>query len=219
MRRLALAVLAAALTLPACSRVRGHSVTGSGTRASDTRTVAEFDSIEARGAFQLEVRSGAATRGVTVEGDDNLVPLFVTSVSGGTLALHLPDGSYSPKTPLVVRVDARALEQLDVAGAIDASVTGLSGDAFDANLAGACELDARGTSGTAKFECAGACEIDAFELLAPRVELDLKGSCRAHVRASASLLVAASGSCDVRYRGQPASVETSARGASTIRPD
>ena len=219
MQRLALALLAASLTLSACSRVHGRSVAGSGTRASETRTVAEFDAIEARGAFRLEVRSGAATQGVTIEGDDNLVPLLVTSVSGGTLALHLPEGSWSPKTPLVVRVDARALAELDVAGAIDTTVTGIAGDRFDAELSGACELDARGSIGTAQFRCAGACEVDAFELIAPRVELDVSGACRAHVHASASLLVAASGACEVRYRGHPASVESSAKGASTIRPD
>lgn len=219
MQRLALAALAVPLLFPSCTRVVARSVTGSGTHATDSRALAEFDAIDARGAFRLEVRSGAAADSVTVEGDDNLVPLFVSSVSGGTLALHLPEGSYDVRTPLVVRVDARRVADLTVAGAIQTSVSGVSGDRFVAQLAGSCELDARGTSGSARFECAGACGVDAFDLVAPRVELDLSGSCRANVHASSSLLVAAAGSCDVRYRGKPSSVETNARGSSNIRPD
>lgn len=213
-----LVVLALAVVASACTYVHGVDVSGSGTKASETRAVANFTEVRASGAFRLEIRSGAAAPSVVVEGDDNLVPLFETEVSGATLKLQMPSGSYSPKVPLVVRVETPSVTDLGASGAISTTVEALTGPEFEAALAGACKLIASGAVSEFRTSSSGASEIQAFDVAADSVVLKLAGASKAHVRAAKSLRVDASGASTVRYRGEP-QVESSTSGASSVRPD
>jgi len=212
--------LAFALTvlLSACTPVRGPDVVGSGKMSSETRTVSSFTAVEASGAFTLEVTSGTATASVVVEGDDNIVPLFVTEVSGDELSLRMPSGSYSTKTALVVRVSAPDVARVDMSGAIEAVAAGLRGERFDSMMSGSCDLRAQGQVGESHLSVSGASKIRAFDLTADRVELALAGSTKAEVHAAQRLIVKASGASTVRYRGQP-EVESSISGSGSVRPE
>lgn len=219
MSRFPLPVLALlALLAPACSYVRGPTVVGSGKKASATRTVPSFTEVRATGAFRLEIRSGAAATSVVVEGDDNIVPLFETNVSGGALELHLPSGSFSPKEPLVVRVEAPSVESVGANGAITTEVEAISGPKFESRLGGACKLRLQGSSDAFRIDASGACDIEAFDLAAGTVEMSLTGSSTARVHASQRLDVSSSGASTVRYRGKP-EVKTSISGSSKVTPD
>lgn len=212
-----LAILSS-LFLAGCTHVGAHTVSGSGVHAALTRTVAPFTTVKASGAFELEVTAGAAATEVVVEGDDNIVSYFVTQVSGSALELHLESGSYDPKTPLVVRVSTPRLEHLEASGAIQIRATGISGADFDAGLSGACNLRAAGKTDRVRVTSSGACKVEAYELGAARVELQLSGASRAHVSASQHLDVQASGASNVRYRGTP-EVKASTSGVSAVAPE
>jgi hypothetical protein len=218
MIRVTLLLAASALTLACCSHVVGADVVGSGTKSSATRTVNTFHSVEASGAFTLEVRSGVAESTVVVEGDDNIVPLFVTEVSNDTLKLHLPSGSFNLKTPLVVRVNAQDLQGVKASGSIDTSVDAIAGKRFDAQLSGSCKLHAAGKVDEFHLSGSGSIRVDAFDLASQDVRLKLSGSSRGNVSAARLLTVDASGASTVRYRGTP-SVESSASGSSSIAPE
>ncbi|MCY2961416.1 MAG: DUF2807 domain-containing protein [Planctomycetota bacterium] len=207
-----------ACVLSACSHVVGAKVTGSGVKGSATRALAPFTEIRATGAFRLEVRSGAADSAVVVEGDDNLVPLFVTDVANQTLSLNLPSGSFAPKVPLVVRVSAPSVTSLGANGAISATIEGVSGPEFDARLSGACNLRAQGTADHARYAGTGACDLEAFDLVAGACELVLSGASSARVHATRRLEAESNGACTVRYRGKP-EVASTVSGSSTIQPD
>lgn len=195
-----------------------RTVTGSGVRTTSTRTVAPFTDVVAFGAFELHLIAGASATEVVVEGDDNLVPRFVTEVSGDQLSLHLESGSYNPKTPLVVRISMPRLKRLHASGAIRVDATGISGAQFGADLSGASDLRLAGTVDRAVLTSSGACKVHAFDLGASRVDLDLSGASKAEVSASQLLDVQASGASKVRYRGKP-EVKTSTSGASSVAPE
>jgi len=196
----------------------GADVVGSGTPARASRSVPTFTAIDASGAFALEVESGAKAADLVIEGDDNIVPLFVAEVSGGTLSLHLPGGSYALKSRLVVHVAASSVTRLVAAGAIEADLHGLAGDRFDVDLSGACRVGARGTVDRFALQATGANDVAASALVARAVELHLSGASKAHVQATEALTVEANGASHVLYRGKPR-VETSASGTSSVDPE
>lgn len=218
MLKLSLSLLLGALTFACCSHVVSSGVVGSGAKASETRNLGAFTSIQASGAFRLEVQSGAASPSVVIEGDDNIVPLFVTEVSGEKLDLRMPQGSYSPKLALVVRVSAPSVARVKSSGAIDAQIGGVTGAKFDADLSGACKLRASGAVEEFALDGSGSTRVDAFDLVAQNVSLDLSGASTVHVNAARALDVDASGASTVRYRGQP-TVKTSVSGAATVRAE
>jgi len=218
MIRRSIPVLALAVLASACTYVHGTSVAGSGTKAAETRALAPFTEVRASGAFRLEIRSGAGAPSVEIEGDDNLVPLFETEVSGGTLKLQMPSGSYSSRVPLVVRVAAPSVTDLGASGAISTTVEALTGPKFEVDLAGACKLSASGAVSEFRTSSSGASEIQAFDLAADAVVLKLSGAAKADVHAAKSLRVDASGASTVRYRGEP-QVESSTSGASSVKPE
>lgn len=211
--------LCATLALVACGRhFGGADVKGSGNPASAARAVGPFTGVEATGAFRLEVRSGAAAPTVVVEGDDNIVPLFVTEASEGKLRLRLPSGSYAPSVPLVVRVAAPGITALSAFGAIDARVEGISGAEFELALTGACKTQVSGVVQAAALTLNGASLVEAFGLDAGSVKLEQTGSSTALVQARDRLAVHSSGASRVTYRGTP-QVESTVSGSSTVRPE
>lgn len=218
MSKLALLPLVGFFALACCTRVLGADVTGSGTKASATRTVGAFTTIDASGAFALDIHAGAAETSVVVEGDDNIVPLFVTEVSNGTLALHLPNGSYDTKVPLHVRVSTPMVQRVESSGAIQVDVVGLTGPKFDSQMSGACKLSAAGKVDLLEVHGSGAAKLEAFDVLAQDVNLHLSGATQANVNAARKLTVDASGASTVHYRGTP-QVESSVSGASKVAPE
>ena len=95
MKQLAILFVAfLALTTTAC-RKRAF-VTGSGSIVSETRTLANFNNVNADGSTRIEIYP-STTNKVIVTGYQNLVPAYETSVSGNTLNLHYRDEYYRVK--------------------------------------------------------------------------------------------------------------------------
>src|SRR5262249_55011009 len=99
------APLALALLAFAC----GPRVEGSGVAKTEARSVDAFTQVETSAGIHVEVRVGGAAS-VKVSGDDNIVPLVETGVSGGRLHVGYKSAqNVSTKTPLQVEVVAPSL--------------------------------------------------------------------------------------------------------------
>jgi len=71
MRALPFVALLAVVSTTACAGIRG-----SGIKLTETRKIADFAQIEVEGGVTLEVKKGPTS--LTIEGDDNIVPLYTT---------------------------------------------------------------------------------------------------------------------------------------------
>ena len=106
------------------------SVSGSGTIKSETRVVPGFTGISLCLDGLVEIRQGG-TEGVTIETDDNILPLLETAVENGTLKIRPATGSTSFRTrKLKIIVYAKTIDTLAIAGSgsikrLGASPTGL----------------------------------------------------------------------------------------------
>ncbi|MBA4176094.1 MAG: DUF2807 domain-containing protein [Leptothrix sp. (in: Bacteria)] len=125
------------------------SVHGSGTAATETRTVAEFQAIALSGAVDLTVRQGEAAS-VRVTADDNLLPMLETVVEpdgkGATLHLRWKRGtgsgrmgwqSIDTRTRVVVDVVTPRLTALSTAGAGNIKLETFKTPALQVSISGA----------------------------------------------------------------------------------
>ncbi len=71
--------------------ISGEQITGSGNVVSENRPVSGFDRVQFSIPGSLEIQQGP-TEKLTITGEDNILPLLTTNVSGGRLAIGFKSG-------------------------------------------------------------------------------------------------------------------------------
>jgi hypothetical protein len=218
-----------------------QTLTGSGRLITETRDVRGFSAIRLDGAFNVVARLAQA-ESVQVQADDNLIPLIETLVEDRkgvpTLVLRVKRGAgYRTRSPVVVTVDARALEALTLAGSGDIRASGIRGETLTVELGGSGDVtlddtqvshlqirlagsgDVRGQGRAEKLDVAlaGSGDIRLSTLIANAVTVNLAGSGDVDVHADQSLSVTLRGSGDVRYRGGATAIQSSVLGSGSVK--
>ena len=212
------------------------SVSGSGTIKSETRAVSGFSGISLSVNGLVEIQQGSA-EGVTIETDDNLLPLLETVVEHGTLKIRPVTRNTSFRTKkLKFIVYVKTIESLDIAGAGDIRADALkasalktsiagSGDiriksldtgALSVSIAGSGDFTAGGRAASMDASIAGSGDIKTGNMETNAVEISIAGSGDATVWARETLKVSVVGSGDVKYYGD-AQVKKSIGGAGSIK--
>ena len=200
----------AALALGGC-HVTG--IRGDGDITTETRTVADFTSVEADGAFTITWSNAPASLKITT--DQNLVSRVETSVRGTKLRLH-SRGQLRPTKGIKVILSSSGLSGASLTGAVRLTATQLSGKGFYLEGTGATRVVVDGTVQELMANMSGASRLDADSLQAETVALSISGAGKAEVAASKVLKVSISGAGKVTYTGDPA-VERHISGAGTVR--
>jgi hypothetical protein len=198
-------------------------VKGNGNIKRQARQVGHFDGLAMSLPGRVEVRSGGS-EGLTIEADDNLLPLIETVVEDGTLKIRNKDKVNIQPRNLTIVVQARALDRLALAGSgsIDADrvqgarirldvggsgtirVGKAEGEAIGVNLGGNGDLKVdEGSARSLSASIAGSGKVEMARVRADKASVTVAGSGDATlwVRDSLSLTVAGSG--DVNYYGDP----------------
>ena len=212
-----LGLLAVVLPTSAFAALRG-----SGIKLTESRKVADFSQIEVCDGVNLEVKKGVTS--LTIEGDDNIVPLYSTEVVGGTLRIHRTSReSLNPRKELIVRVSTPSLSHLSASGGVHVSLVDVAAPKFEADLSGGVELSAprlalesldleasggvnvamSGKAHTARFNLSGGVEVKAKGLEVDEVAVDASGGCALEVTAKASITGEASGGVGLTVHGNP----------------
>lgn len=203
--------------------VSGSSIKGSGKLQKQTREVGNFNGVALNVPGNVELRLGN-TEGITIEADDNILPLIETAVENGTLRIRpAKRNSNFHQTTLNIVVHARQVERVSVGGSGSINADGLRGEKlrFDVGGSGsinAGKLDARSVSvaigGSGNFTASGKAEqvsasiggsgnITAGRLAANDVQVSIGGSGEAEVWARDNLNISIGGSGEVSYYGDP----------------
>lgn len=214
----------------------GHSVSGSGTIKTETRAVSGFTGISLSVGGLVEIQQGSA-EGVTIETDDNLLPLLETVVEHGTLKIRPATRNTSFRTKkLKFIVYAKTIESLDIAGAGDiradalkasalkTSIAGsgdirikwLDADALTVSIVGSGDFVAGGRAASLDASIAGSGDIKTGNLESKAVDISIAGSGDATVWARETLKVSVAGAGDVKYYGD-AQVKKSIGGSGSIK--
>ena len=186
----------------------GHfnQVRGSGNRQKQTREVAPFTSISTEGAFEIEIVSQKPLA-LEIEGDDNILPLIRTDVSGGVLHIKNRPG-YSVSEPIRITISVPNLEGLSSSGAGSMKVTGLKNERFEIDVNGAPAIQISGETNLLKIKANGAGKIDTHRLRAATADVNSNGVSKISVYARDKLDVVVSGPSNVTYEGDPVVKQT-----------
>jgi hypothetical protein len=201
-----------------------EQVQGSGKVQRETRDVAHFSGLAMSLPGNVEIRSGSGREGLTIEADDNLLPLIETVVEDGTLQIR-PKRNMNLRTRnLKVVVQARAIDRLALAGSgnIDADVVRggrvrfdvggsgsvkvrrIEGESVSVNLGGSGNLKAvDGTARSMSILIGGSGTVDLARVRAEKASVTLAGSGDATLWVRDSLNLIAAGSGNANYYGDP----------------
>ncbi len=214
----------------------GKSISGSGNLKSETRNISGFTGISLSLPAYVEVRQGN-TESITIETDDNLLPLIETVVEDGKLKIRALERNANLKTKnMKITVNAKTIDSLSVAGSGDirsdalkvgnlkVSIAGsgdihlksLDSDALKVSISGSGDFSAGGKSNSVEASIAGSGDVKAEKLLANTVKVSIAGSGSASFWAKATLKSSIAGSGDVTYYGD-AQVNSSVAGSGSVK--
>jgi hypothetical protein len=214
----------------------GERVQGNGKIVKQNREPGRFTALATSVGGNVEIRMGDK-ESVSVESDENIVPLIETVVEDGTLRIRpvKKDMRLDTRTMRIV-VQVRTLDKISVAGsgAVDAdqlrvenlgvnvggsgsiNLRELRGESLTVALGGSGDLTASGNVERMQVSIGGSGRVRAERLAARTAAVSIGGSGQATVWAAKSLNLSVAGSGDIAYYGDP-SISKSVVGSGTIK--
>jgi hypothetical protein len=177
--------------------------TGSGTPATENRPVSGFSNVDLSGSGELIIEQ-TGTESLTIEADDNLLPLLTSEVSGDTLHLGVrPNTSLRPRTPIIYRLTVSQLAGLELSGSSAVTASKIQADRLRVEISGSGRITVTGDAVDQELEISGSGEYRADQLLSRTLQARISGSGNAYVNVTESLDVEISGSGSLTYQGSP----------------
>lgn len=201
-----------------------EQVQGSGRIVKQARQVSGFTGLSLGVPGRVELRIGNS-EGVTIEADDNVLPLLETVVDGGTLRIRPARRNLNFQTKAIrVVVQARSIDRLslggsgsieadplrakrldlDLGGSGSINLKGVEAETVSVSLGGSGDVQAAGgTVGKLSVSIGGSGDVDMGRVQATSASVSLAGSGDATVWPRERLSVSLAGSGDVHYYGDP----------------
>lgn len=244
LRHIALAVSVLACAIPATEAlaapldwVSGDKVQGSGNVKKQSRELAHFTGVSLSLPAAMELRIGN-TESVTIETDDNLLPLIETVIENGTLKIRpAKRNSILHARTMKIVVYAKEVERLSLGGSGSIDADALRGKKLSFDLGGSGSIRLKGVEGEAvainvggsgnfrsgagkadslSVSIGGSGDVDLGLVQSKEASVSLAGSGTALVWATSGLSVTIAGSGDVNYYGDP-KVSRSVVGSGTTK--
>jgi hypothetical protein len=211
------------------------NIKGSGKLIKETRNLEVFHAIEAGGIYDIILKQGEPQQ-VTVETDDNIMPVIITKVKDGELEITQEKGSINA-TKLEVTITLSNIDEIDISGACTIKSIGLiKSNKLEIECSGATEaemeleckkldLDFSGASKGAfegktkdlEIEASGASKVDCENVKADVVSVDASGASKVLFSANKVINIGASGASKVIYQTEGATLQTETSGAADIQ--
>jgi len=203
------------ITMVAVSACDGDvfGVRGSGNVITESRDVSGFNEIAVLGSGNVVVEVNGS-ESLTVEAEDNIMPLLKTEVRNGRLELSV-ESSISPTVEVKYTITAATLDGVSISGSGDVAATGIDAESFDVEISGSGKVEPTGTADTLTLSISGSGRYDGEGLAASVGDVRVSGSGDAVVYVTEDLDVDVSGSGSVEYIGEP-SLTTSISGSGDI---
>jgi hypothetical protein len=216
-----LLVLMVAILLAACRVNVGDQIVGSGKVVTAARQVDNFTKLESTCSADVILVQGSP-QAVLLEGEDNILPLIETRVSGGTLTISTkPNTSIRTTQALIVHITVPELSSIRVtgsgnvdlstwqAGSANIEITGsgdirvdsLQADSLQAVLSGSGDVILAGKVSSQTIRISGSGNFEAKLLESRGADATLTGSGDATLWVTENLTANLSGSGDVNYYG------------------
>ena len=178
-------------------------MTGNGIVKIEQRDVAGFDRLSIGGIGELIVEQNGE-ESLTIEAEENLLPLLVSEVEDDRLTLGIRRNSSIKATkPIVYRLKVRSLREMDGAGTVSVTATGLDSADFAYDSSGTVKSVLSGRAENQHVTMSGTGTFDGRNLTGRTAQVDLSGTGDALVNVTETLKARAGGTATVRYLGDP----------------
>jgi hypothetical protein len=214
-----------------------HSQRGNGVPGSEARPLSGFDSISVGDAIEATIGNGAWSS-LVLTGDENLLPLIDTFVSGNSLVVKVRDYvELEPTRPLKLTLTLPALVGVTASGAATLSAETAANDRFSAVSSGGAAIDVHGVATTStmidasgggvvklaghadtlSIDASGAAQVLTQGMNAADAIVTASGASEVEVEASQSVAGSLSGASRLRVWGQPGTRHVESSGGATIQ--
>lgn len=242
--RLSLLLAAALALLAACGLFQDEDtriITGSGRVTSETRPVAGIDSVTLEGLGDVVVQEGAA-EALTIEAEDNLIPLITSEMQGATLRLGFDRATWRdtlrPTQPIRFVLTVRDLRAFDLTGSGsfqanslhspsltlrlsgtgDLTIEHLDSQSLEVRLEGTGNITLAGQVNEQSVEITGSGQYQAGDLESQTARVTVSGTGDAVVWVQTDLAASLSGTGTINYWGAPSLSRRDISGAGDINP-
>lgn len=223
------------LILTGCAK---ENLYGSGRVVTEERTVARFEDLVLEGPLEVHLKQGTGTP-LRLEAEDNVMRFIETTVNGATLRVKIRDHVNLKRIkPIHVYVDSEKYRKIVFSGSGSLNSTGtdtikttlfsyeINGSA-NANLRvaanevniwvnGSGNLQLEGTTEDYDSEINGSGNISAAGLQSVNAGIRINGSGEQQIWVTEKLDARIQGSGNIRYKGTPATVNTSVSGSGKV---
>ena len=177
MKRLTLATLALLLASAACNIGFPNAVRGSGNIVTQSFDVGGFDQVELDTIGDVYIEQGDS-ESLTVETDDNILPLLDVKVKDGKLILRAQDGAdFAPSNTITFRVTVRELSAVTANASGDFFVEPITGKSLAAHVNASGDVNLEGVEvGQFSVTSAGSGDVTVDSLEADDVKVELSAS-------------------------------------------
>jgi hypothetical protein len=214
----------------------GIPVTGSGVTRQETRELADFHGVDVSAAFEATVKLGPKPS-VTLDVDDNLLPLIKTDVIDGRLVVRYAEGhnvrTNKPQkltivapsldyvgargaTRIVATVGEGKSMKVEASGASSIRVEGLAADSIVVKAEGSSQVTLSGRGKKLTLGASGASKVLAGGIAFESARVDLSGACQGDLHVTASIDVDLSGASSLKVKGDPKARTVNTSGASSV---
>lgn len=202
--------------------ITGELVTGSGNVISEERQVSSFTRVQMGIPGELEIIPGDS-ESLTISGDDNLLPLIVTEVSGEVLSIdYKPGFNLRSKEKIQIKLIVRELNalenlssgkvivnpltvsnfRLDVSSSGDVDVEEIHAEKISVELSSSGDVKMRGSADELELTISSSGNFDGEDLEVRRALVRLSSSGDAVVWVTGELDARLSSSGDLYYYGE-----------------
>jgi hypothetical protein len=127
----------------ACQAVNRTSANGSGNIITKTVEVRSFDSVTLEASGDVYIEQGK-TESLTIEADDNIMPLLDTRVKGNELVLGMkPNSDINPSQTIVYRLTVKDLNSISIKGSGDFFVEPIESKALTVSVFGSGDVEVK----------------------------------------------------------------------------
>jgi hypothetical protein len=214
-----------------------HAQRGNGVSGREARTITGFDSIAVASAIHATVGNGPWSS-LVLTGDENLLPLIETTVSGNSLTVKVRGCvELEPTLPMKMTLTLPALVGVEASGASTLAAETAPSDSFRAESSGGATIDVHGLaaasttvdasggsvvnlsgrSGTLGVDASGGAQVLTGTVSASAATVTASGDAEVEVDVSQSLTADLSGGSQLRVLGQPGTRHVVTSGGATIQ--
>jgi hypothetical protein len=227
-------LLLVGFTASNCGNFNLTSIWGNGKIITEERTVSDYASIEASGAFNIVLSQGSENR-IKIEADENIMKHIKTEVKNNCLKLYTDASINNPhKMDLYITYkDLTSIESdgacnitgnseiqtekftIDISGATDLKLK-ITTAQLNIVVSGAGNIDLSGFADKQNIEMSGASSYDASGLTTNYTTIDLSGAGCAKINAVKEINGELSGVGSILYKGEPPVKNISVSGLGTF---